>query len=258
MLVVRIAYDIGAIMKNEIPEYHGVEIYSQQDHHGFVKENFKRLAELIRSKLDCGELPEDARVLDVGCATGALISYLASEFPGFAFEGIDASNELITIAREKVTGILFETRSVFSLPDCRKHSFDIVLFIGVIGIFDEDDARDAVNRLIECTKQNGYLYVFHQFNEFDVDVMVKHRRTDLEVGWEAGWNIYSYRTVASWLHERVSEYRFIDFEMPFSLDKNENPVRTWTIDMNDGSHRLTNGLKLLVDLKFLEVKIQRT
>jgi SAM-dependent methyltransferase len=238
--------------------YRGFDTYTTQDHHGFIKENFKRLAEMLQEKLRAGELPPNARVLDIGCATGAFAAYLSSVLPTFRFEGIDISEELIAIAREKVPNARFEVGSVFSLPGNNPKTFDVVLFFGVLGIFDEDEAKDALYRLIESTRPGGFVYVFHQFNEFDIDVMVKHRRTDPSArwdGWGAGWNIYSYRTIGQWLDGKVAGHRFIDFEMPFPLAPQENPIRTWTIDMANGHRRLTNGLKLLVDLRFLEIKV---
>lgn len=239
-------------------EYRGSDTYTKQDHHGFVKENFKRLAEILKKKVVDGELAPNARILDVGCATGALIAYLASIFPEFRFHGLDISEELVAIAREKVPNASFGVDSVFSLPGDQAGAYDVILFIGVLGIFDEGEAKDALYRLMQCARPDGYVYVFHQFNEIDIDVMVKHRRTDPAAnwqGWGAGWNIYSFRTIASWLNGRANSHRFVDFEMPFKLEPNENPIRTWTIDMADGRRRLTNGLKLLVDLKFLEIKV---
>jgi SAM-dependent methyltransferase len=239
--------------------YRGFDTYTTQDHHAFVKENFKRLAEILQDRIRSGELPEYARVLDVGCATGALIAYLATMFPSFSFVGIDISDELIEIAREKVPNATFEVGSGLSLGTSHSRAYDLVLSVGVIGIFDYEEAQESLNKLIDCARPNGLVYVFHQFNEFDVDVQVKHRRCEFgpaRDGWGAGWNIYSYRTIGHWLSGgRATAHRFIDFEMPISLQPQENPVRTWTIDMADGRRRLTNGLKLLVDLRFLEIRV---
>jgi SAM-dependent methyltransferase len=244
------------MQKDKIGSYRGVDTYTKTDHHAYVKENFKKLGDLIEEKIKANLLPEKASVLDIGCATGALISYLSERFSGFEFEGIDVSEELINIAIQQVPGAKFYVGGVSDLPSLHEKSFDLVLCIGVIGIFDEDEAKDALYRMIDCAKQSGIIYVFHQFNEMDIDVMVKHRRVEPGNkwdGWGAGWNIYSYRTIGEWLGDRVRELRFIDFNMPFPLEKQENPVRTWTIEMADGSLRLTNGLKLMVDLKYLEI-----
>jgi len=243
---------------SKLPEssYRGFDTYTRTDHHSYVKENFKALADLLQEQVKQGQLKADSRVLDVGCATGALMGYLATRFADFSFDGIDMSQELIDIAREKMPRVRFETGTVADLPDWCDQPYDVVLLIGVLGIFDEEEAQDALYRLIGSVRQGGVIYVFHQFNEFDIDVMVKHRRVDPENrwdGWGAGWNIYSYRTIGEWLEGHRRSHRFIDFSMPFPLEPQDNPVRTWTIDMADGSRRLTNGLKLMVDLRFLEI-----
>lgn len=238
--------------------YQGVDTYTKQDHHGYVKENFKVLGDLLAKKMESGELPKSATILDVGCATGALIGYLSRRFPACSFEGIDISEELIRIAREKLPGIKFEVGGLDRLSGKVSKKFDVVLCIGVLGIFDEDEAKNAMGLLVDSVSPGGVLYVFSQFNQIDVDVMIRHRRTGPEVQWTewgTGWNIYSYRTVRQWLEGRARSLRFLDFSMPFPLERQANPVRSWTIEMADGSLKLTNGLKLLVELRFLEVYV---
>lgn len=240
-------------MNNSINNaYRGTETYLTEDHHGYVKENFRSLAELIQKKLDEGILAENASVLDVGCATGALIGFLSSIFSEFTFHGMDVSNELIGIAKQKIQTASFEVGSILDIADMTNGKFDLILCIGVMGIFDEHKARTCLQKLIDLGHSGTIIYVFSQFNEFNVDVMVKHRLSGWD-GWGTGWNIFSYSTIDGWIQNLVQGYRFIEFEMPFQLNPQENPVRTWTVDMLDGRKRLTNGLKLLVDLRFLEV-----
>ncbi len=69
--------------------YRGFDTYTRTDHHSYVKENFKVLGDLLQEKLESGQIGSDSRVLDVGCATGALIAYLATRFPGCSFDGLD-------------------------------------------------------------------------------------------------------------------------------------------------------------------------
>jgi ubiquinone/menaquinone biosynthesis C-methylase UbiE len=239
-------------------QYQGFDTYTKQCHHSYVKENFKVLGDLLCQKMDSGELPKNAVILDVGCATGALIGYLSHRFPACTFEGLDISKELIEIARQKLPGIRFDVGGMESLPADRTKKFHVVLCIGVLGIFDEVEARDALHRLVSCVQPGGLVYVFSQFNEFDIDVKIWHRRVNPEIewsGWATGWNIYSYYTITQWLADFVRSVRFIDFSMPYPLKPQENPVRTFTVEMADGSRKLTNGLKLLVELRFLEIVV---
>ncbi len=237
-------------------QYQGFDTYIKQDHHSYVKENFKVLGDLLEKKMAGGDLPENARILDVGCATGALIGYLSRRFPGCTFEGLDISEELIDVAREKLPDIKFDVGSLDSLPASRSRKFNVALCIGVLGIFDEQEAKAAIHRLISCVQPGGLVYVFSQFNEIDIDVMIRHRRVNPEAqwaGWETGWNIYSYRTIRQCLDGVGCSVNFIEFNMSSPLEPQENPVRTWSVEMADGSRKLTNGLKLLVELRFLEI-----
>lgn len=239
-------------------QYQGFDTYTKQDHHSYVKENFRVLGDLLAKRIAAGELPENATILDVGCATGALVGYLSRRFPACTFKGLDISDELIRIAREKLPDIEFEVGGVNRLSYAGSKRFDVVLCIGVLGIFDEEEAKNAMRLLVDSVRPGGVLYVFSQFNEIDIDVMIRHRRVGPEAQWAewgTGWNNYSYRTVRQWLAGRARSLRFLDFSMPFPLEQQDNPVRTWSIEMADGSLKLTNGLKLLVELRFLEVVV---
>jgi len=239
-------------------QYRGFDTYTKTDHHTYVKENFKVLADLIEQRLNVGLLGPTSRVIDVGCATGALIGYLGRRFDGFAFTGIDISSELIEIAKKKLPENKFFVSDFNDLQNVTTSPYDLALCIGVLGIFDEKEAKDALDQLIANVRPGGVIYIFSQFNAFDVDVMIKHRRVSPEVKWDnwgIGWNIYSHRTIGEWLQGKVKSHRFIDFSMPFDLQPQENPIRSWTVDMADGTRRLTNGMKLLVDLSFLEITV---
>ncbi|MFA6224299.1 MAG: class I SAM-dependent methyltransferase [Desulfomonilaceae bacterium] len=125
-------------------KYRGKEIYTKSDHHS-IKENFKELGKVIAEKIKCGSISKSGKALDVGYATGALIKHLMNRFPKIQFTGLDISKELIEIAQQKVPGACFEVASVMELPKGYGNSFDIVLCIGVLGIFDEPEAKQALN-----------------------------------------------------------------------------------------------------------------
>ena len=239
-------------------KYQGFDTYTKTDYHGNVKENFKVLGDLLSSRFDFDLSLRKLRVLDFGCATGALLGYLHRRFMNLKMTGIDVSEELIKIAREKVPTAEFMVGGVEQFSLLERQKFDVALCFGVLGIFDEDEARGALKHLVRSVRPGGSVFVFSQFNEFDVDVIVRHRLTHPDVKWNEwgrGWNIYSYQTVGNWLNDIDCRYRFIDFQMPFELPPQDNPVRTWTFELPSGAQQLTNGMKLLVDLKFLEISV---
>lgn len=72
-----------------------------------------------------------ARVLDVGCGSGALLAALAPEIR-FGV-GIDRCESAIDLARRRTAGLdnlAFHTLSAEHLPDHDLKNFDVILFVG--------------------------------------------------------------------------------------------------------------------------------
>lgn len=236
-----------------MPSYRNFDTYLKEDHHGRPKEVFVLLGDLLAAH---DSIPANARVLDLGCATGALIAYLKSRFPGWSFTGVDISQDLIDAARKAKVDAELVVGSALDAAAAFGGQFDLVLCLGVLGIFDEADARTCVDNVLACLRPGGSAYILAQFNEYDVDVIVKHRKLRGQAmgDWESAWNIYSRHTLAGWCAGRAASVRFIDFSMPYALERKADPVRTWTVEI-DGRNQLTNGLKLMVDLSYAEIRL---
>lgn len=235
-------------------QYQNFATYLNQDHHKNVKESFKALAKLLHPQL----VDRSAKLLDVGCATGALIAFLSECFPKLECTGVDISEDLLAVAREKVEGHQFFQGDATQLDAAWDQQFDVSLAIGVLGIFDEAEAKKVLAELFRVTRPGGSIYLLAQFNDYDLDVCINHRRFkgSEPSNWEKGWNIYSKNTIRSWFESEPAQVEFVDYSMPFALEPQEDPIRTWTMETEHNKYQLTNGLKLLVDLSFL--KITRT
>lgn len=235
------------------PSYKNYAVYLREDHHAQPKERDKLLVDLIANR----KVAADESFLDVGCATGALIGYLQTKFPDFRFTGIDVFPELISEARRKVPSAIFHIRSAIGLSDDWKGRFGISVCTGVLGIFDEAEAQKVLDGLIAVTRPGGLVYVFANFNDVDADVLVTHRkwRNGVCGEWEKGWNIYSRRTIASWISGKAKSFRFIPFEMPFPIERVDDPSRTYTFRDEQGHLLLANGLRILANLEYLEIQI---
>lgn len=72
-------------------------------------------------------LPNNARVLDVGCGPSHLSKYLIDK--GCIVEGIDLSDEMISIARRKVPEVKFE------IMDMRKLLYGNNTFDGILAAY---------------------------------------------------------------------------------------------------------------------------
>ncbi len=192
--------------------------------------------------------------MDVGCATGALVGYLKGCYPKWKYTGIDISAELLNVAKKKLPSCEWIQGSAINISKEFENSFDLIVCFGVLGIFNESDAIKLFDNLLRCIRPGGQIILFSQFNEMDVDTQISHRKYDKnghDNGWESGWNNYSVKTITKWLNSRVSKMEFVDFVMPYDIEAKNDLVRSWTVQV-DQQRRLTNGLKLLIDLKFFK------
>ena len=80
-------------------------------------DHFSFVAQYGSGVLDLLDLPEGSRVLDLGCGNGALTRELAKR--GYAARGMDASAEMLEIARRDAPEIPFDQgdATAFALPE---------------------------------------------------------------------------------------------------------------------------------------------
>jgi len=95
------------------------------------------------------KLPAGSRILDAGCGNGK--NMLVRD--DCSFKGIDISDELVRIAREKRLDV--DTGDVRQLP-YEDASFDAVISIAVIHhIYEKSDRIKAINEALRVTKPGG-------------------------------------------------------------------------------------------------------
>lgn len=90
---------------------------------------YRGLSELIPSDI--------SSVLEAGCGAGFSAERIIPLLPaGATYEGSDIGEDLITIAKEKLPGILFSTESIYELqrPD---NSFDCVMALETLEHLDD-------------------------------------------------------------------------------------------------------------------------
>jgi SAM-dependent methyltransferase len=95
-------------------------------------------------------------VLDVGSGTGSVASSLRDMFANVRVSGVDASEEFVRFARQRVTDprIQFEVGDAQHLP-FQNATFDVALSLLVLN-FVPDSAR-AVREILRVTKPKGVL-----------------------------------------------------------------------------------------------------
>lgn len=97
------------------------------------------------------------RVLDIGCAAGALCGYMP---PGVSYVGVDISERYVAAARRR-----FGDRGTFVWADIASfepphgEAFDVVMAYGVFHHLDDGHARSALKVARETMKPDGRLVV---------------------------------------------------------------------------------------------------
>jgi cyclopropane fatty-acyl-phospholipid synthase-like methyltransferase len=196
-----------------------------------------------------------ARVLDIGCATGELVGYLSHRFRESRFTGIDVFEPLLAEARKFVPAAEFEAMSALDLPGKFAETFDIVSAVGVLDIFDHDEARKFVQAMMACCRPGGRVYILSPFNEYGMDLNSRHRKWSATGAseWERGNSIYSHEAIRDFA-KSAANVSFAPFDIGMSMARREDPQRTWTVEALGKQHQLMNGLKLLMDLQLCTIE----
>lgn len=191
--------------------------------------------------------------LDVGCATGELIGFLSSCFPGLRSTGVDVFEELLQEGRRNVPAAQFTRASALALPAEFIERFDLVTAVGVASVFNETEIAIFWRNLLDAARPGGVVAVLSPLNEYGVDTVIRHRkrRDGKALSWETGWNVFATETIRELVTSLGAELVIERFRFPGRLEPRPDPVRTWTLATEKDPLQLTNGLKLLVDHYFM-------
>ncbi len=238
-------------MAVDLPRYRNYQHYIRE---GWAKEpkfTFRRIVETLKLKN-----MKNARLLDIGCATGELISIMQSQFPSWSFLGIDIFDDLIKQAREYIPEHEFMRSDFLGLDDRFYGTFDFITGVGVISLFAGDDLDFFWEKAARLLKPGGTILILGPLNEFGIDMDLKHRKWmhGRRGEWERGWSIPSRQSVELAISQHFAAWSVSSYEPGLDLEPNEDPIRTWTVQYQNKNRQLTNGLKLLVDYSLIEAK----
>ena len=133
--------------------YRDLSKYEYHAHNGYPSPeacaNFRLFADLIEPALP----NKNARILDIGCATGAMLAELKRRGYKYVF-GVDPAPACAASAR-RLFEISVLTSSIFDIPT--GHTYDLLLLTGVLEHIR--DVRRLLSSLRKICSPNGLLFI---------------------------------------------------------------------------------------------------
>lgn len=100
--------------------------------------------------------PKDASILDIGCGSGLLLSFLKSN--GFTNTyGIDISKQQLTIAKSR--GLNVDEFNLFDFFNSNKKKYDIIFAMDIIEHFYKNELIDLFESINNLLNENGVLII---------------------------------------------------------------------------------------------------
>ena len=225
------------------------KFYLNEDRKNNPKEQFKFL---FKKSLEEKNL-QSLKICDIGCATGDFLHYLSKSTNNVDLFGIDIRKDLLLKAEKEVKNCNFILGDISNLETLPKMKFDIAYMTGVLSIFD--NYKKVLENFLGLIKSGGHGYIFGLFNPYDIDALIKVRKSTNGDEWESGWNLFSKLSISKFLKEKNIEHKFFDWNIDIDIPKHEDdPLRSWTFKDEEKSRVTINGIQLIHTFSLLEIK----
>lgn len=232
-------------------------IYLKENRKTKTKEYFKFINQKTSSFIRSAKNP---KILDVGCATGDFLYYLNQLYPQAELYGLDILPELIERAKREVDGAEFFVGDIFTGRNLPEKKFDFIFMNGVHPVVtpqesDFDDYKVWFGHLLKLADKRGKIFVFGIFNPNEADSVVKMRVAKKESPRLLGWSLVSKKTAGDFLKEKKLKFKFYDFQILKDIKKHkEDPLRSWTVPLRDGTRMIMNGAGIVYTLSLLVIE----
>ena len=108
------------------------------------------------------ELPEGARILDVGCGSGR--DTLAFKNKGYQLDAIDYSEELVKKAT-RLTGIPIKLKSFYEVDDYE--AYDGIWACASLLHCERSRLAGVLEKMVQALKPNGVIYMSFKYGDSD-------------------------------------------------------------------------------------------
>ena len=98
---------------------------------------------------------DGARILDVGCGQGDLLSFLQGRNLEVQYEGVDLTRQMIDLCRSRFPGTSFHHGSVLDLPSLIGDRFDYVIASGIFFLRQSEPMtfmENSIAAMFECAR----------------------------------------------------------------------------------------------------------
>ena len=125
----------------------------------WLKLNTQDLENMVETTLSRLSLDlQGSNVLDLGCGTGAMLSYLSKE-KGTIPHGVDLSRLNLYQCRKKMANGHFSRQDIIKYLDETQTKFDLVILYGVIGCFTVVQQRKMIDKISNILNTGGVLWI---------------------------------------------------------------------------------------------------
>jgi ubiquinone/menaquinone biosynthesis C-methylase UbiE len=142
-----------------ISKQFGHDYFDGDRRHGYGGFNYnpRFWTDTVRYIRDFYELPEDAGILDVGCAKGFMLNDFRLLMPKARLAGVDVSEYAIMNALEDVKPLV-QVGNAKALPFPDK-SFDLVLAINTIHNLKYEDCKQSLREIQRVSARHSFVMV---------------------------------------------------------------------------------------------------
>lgn len=105
-------------------------------------------------------LPSGAKVLDLGCGNGRFYEYLTKNYTGFAYIGVDTSDELLKIAKNKFADANFLNLDIVTDNLNSLGKFDLITAFGVFHHIPTQELRvELAKKFLDLLNPGGFFVI---------------------------------------------------------------------------------------------------